>query len=83
MIPQYVFIAPHADDELLSMGAAIVQHVQVHGPDRVAVVLASTGESSGARRALRDAGYVLADRGSDARDGHEGQRRRVSRPGRE
>ena len=53
MIPQYVFIAPHADDELLSMGAAIVQHVQVHGPDRVAVVLASTGESSGARRAFR------------------------------
>lgn len=55
---RYVFIAPHADDELLSMGAAIHEHILTHGPDRVAVVLAGTGEASGARHALRDAGYV-------------------------
>lgn len=40
------------------MGAAIHEHIQAHGPDRVAVVLAGTGEASGARHALRDAGYV-------------------------
>lgn len=55
---RYVFLAPHADDELLSMGAAIHEHVLAHGPAAVAVVLAGTGEASGARHALRDAGYV-------------------------
>ena len=53
-----LFLVPHQDDETLSMGAAIREHVAVNGPSTVAVVLLTTGESSGARRVLREVGYV-------------------------
>lgn len=53
-----LFLVPHQDDETLSMGAAIREHVAVNGPSTVAVVLFTTGESSGARRVLREVGYV-------------------------
>ena len=43
----YVFAIPHADDELLTMGMGIRQHVNVHGGSKVCVVLMTTGENSG------------------------------------
>lgn len=55
--PKYVWIAPHADDETLSMGAAIRSHIETHGGGSVAVVLATTGERSGAIQWF-ESGYV-------------------------
>lgn len=53
-------LVPHQDDETLSMGAMIAEHVAVNGPETVGVVLFTTGESSGVRRVLREVGYVPA-----------------------
>lgn len=57
MTPRYVFLAPHQDDEVLSMGASIRSHIEHHGGDSVAVVLATTGERSGAIKWFTE-GYV-------------------------
>lgn len=38
-----VFVSPHADDEVLSMGTAIRQHVVARGASKVCVVLFTTG----------------------------------------
>lgn len=51
---RFVFLSPHQDDETLSMGAAIRQHVEQYGGPAVCVALFTTGEHSGARRLVPD-----------------------------
>lgn len=53
----YVFLVAHQDDEVLSMGAAIRNHVVARGGNKVCVALMTTGEQSGAR-AIFDTGFV-------------------------
>ena len=53
-----VFLSPHQDDEVLSMGAAIRQHVEVRGGSKVCVALFSTGQNSGARGVFTSPGFV-------------------------
>lgn len=44
-----VFLSPHQDDETLSMGAAIEEHVKGRGGSKVCVALMTTGRNSGAK----------------------------------
>lgn len=46
---RYVFLSPHQDDEVLSMGAAIRSRVERVGGNSVCVALFLTGESSAVR----------------------------------
>lgn len=49
-VPPAVFFVPHQDDEALSMGVGILEHVDAHRDVRVVVV--TDGRSSGARGQL-------------------------------
>ena len=51
---QYVFLTPHNDDELLTMGAGIRQHVNALGGAKVCVVMMTTGVTSGVQDALKN-----------------------------
>jgi LmbE family N-acetylglucosaminyl deacetylase len=53
-----IFFIPHQDDELLSMGAYILQHLDA-GRD-VHVVLMTDGQASGVRNVLASQGYPLS-----------------------
>lgn len=50
---QAVFVSPHQDDEVLSMGAAVRQHVEEFGGDKVCAVLFTTGLHSVTRTVIR------------------------------
>ena len=53
-----VFLSPHQDDDVLSMGAAIQAHVAARGADKVCVALMTTGRNSGARSYFAGKGYI-------------------------
>ena len=53
----YVFLVPHSDDETLTMGAGIRQHVVQYGGDKVCVVLMTDGTNSQVQDKMRDASY--------------------------
>lgn len=53
----YVFVTPHNDDELLTMGAGIRQHVNAHGGAKVCVVMMTTGVTSGVQDAMKNPSY--------------------------
>lgn len=54
-----VFVSPHSDDETLSMGASINNHVRARGASKVCVVLFTTGVNSGAKTHVKN-GFVPA-----------------------
>jgi LmbE family N-acetylglucosaminyl deacetylase len=65
---QAVFLVPHQDDEILTMGAYIRQHVEAGR--EVVVVMVTDGSASGARAKLKaEKGYDLSESAfSKARD---------------
>lgn len=73
---RYVFLISHNDDELLTMGAGIRQHVNTQGGSKVCAVMMTTGVTSGVQDALKNPsynpdgkGYTLTDaRFTTARD---------------
>ena len=54
---QYVFLVPHQDDELLTMGAGIRQHVNAQGGAKVCVAMMTTGVTSGVQDAMKNPAY--------------------------
>ena len=54
---QFIFLVPHQDDELLTMGAGIREHVRVHGGAAVCVVFMTTGTHSGVQDAMKNPAY--------------------------
>lgn len=55
---KFVFLTPHQDDELLSQGPAIQNHIKLNGAASVCVSLMTTGESSGVRSSLSTYGFI-------------------------
>lgn len=59
---RHVFLSPHQDDEVLSMGAAIRSSVERDGAASVCVALFTTGERSAVRTRFTGRGYIPAGR---------------------
>ena len=60
-----VFLSPHQDDETLSMGSAIRQHVKALGGGKVCVALMTTGSHTGAKSHLSNGrGLKIGDNGT-------------------
>ena len=59
---RHVFLAPHQDDEVLTMGAAIRSRVEKDGPRSVCLALFTTGERSSVRVRFGGRGFVPAGR---------------------
>lgn len=57
-----VYLSPHQDDEVLSMGAAIRRDVERFGPASVCVALFTTGQHSAVRSRFAAPGFVPAGR---------------------
>lgn len=53
----FVFLIPHQDDELLTMGAGIRQHVNAHGGAKVCAVAMTTGIGSGVKNAMKNPSF--------------------------
>lgn len=59
---RHVFLSPHQDDEVLTMGAAIRSRIEKDGPRSVCVALFTTGERSMVRARFGGRGFVPAGR---------------------
>lgn len=68
-----VWLIPHQDDEVLTFGGAIRNHVNAQGASTVCVALATTGASSGVRTNLtKGIGYEVLQNGVKKRVTHTG-----------
>ena len=59
---RHVFLSPHQDDEVLTMGAALRARVEQAGPGSVGVARFTTGERSTVRARFGGRGFVPAGR---------------------
>ena len=54
---QFVWLISHQDDELLTMGAGIRQHVNAQGGAKVCAVMMTTGVGSGVKNAMKNPSF--------------------------